>query len=193
MTETRLTASAPPERPAASAGRGAGSFRFCGSPFSSSPRGSSGTWRDIGTAGPAPPVSKRPTTPTSPGDVTPLSAKVSGYVANVAVNDFQTVRKGDLIVDDRSLRLSRRSSRWLEANLAAAQATLANLANQRDVQHALIRQAEATIDATEADVLRYQLEAKRQRDLFADPHRRHAAAGRAGRRQRQAARRRSCS
>ena len=33
------------------------------------------------------------------GDVTPLAAKVSGYVATVAVNDYQAVHKGDLIVE----------------------------------------------------------------------------------------------
>jgi membrane fusion protein (multidrug efflux system) len=43
---------------------------------------------------------------------------------------------------------------------------LANLANQKDVQRALIRQAEATIDATRADQVRYNLEAKRQRELL---------------------------
>ena len=32
------------------------------------------------------------------GDLTPLSAKVSGYVETVGVNDFQSVHKGDLIV-----------------------------------------------------------------------------------------------
>ena len=33
------------------------------------------------------------------GDVTPLAAKVSGYVKTVAVGDYQAVRKGDLIVE----------------------------------------------------------------------------------------------
>ena len=32
-------------------------------------------------------------------DVTPLSAKVSGYVATVGVADYQLVHKGDLIVE----------------------------------------------------------------------------------------------
>ena len=31
------------------------------------------------------------------GDLTPLSARVSGYITGMPVNDFQTVRKGDLI------------------------------------------------------------------------------------------------
>jgi membrane fusion protein (multidrug efflux system) len=99
------------------------------------------------------------------GDLTPLSAKVSGYVASVPVGDYQTVRKGDLLVEidpaDYRAQLAQ-----ADANLAAAQATLANLANQKDVQRALIRQAEATIQATVADLQRYALEATRQRDLL---------------------------
>jgi membrane fusion protein, multidrug efflux system len=99
------------------------------------------------------------------GDVTPLAAKVSGYVETVAVNDYQTVKKGDLLVEiegsDYRAQLAQ-----AEANLAAAQATLDNLGNQKDVQRALIRQAEATIQATSADVRRYSLEAQRQRALL---------------------------
>src|SRR5271165_6894909 len=99
------------------------------------------------------------------GDVTPLAAKVSGYVAAVGVADYQTVHKGDLIVeiDPSDYRAQLMQA---EASLAAAQATLANLANQKDVQRALIRQAEATIQATQADQRRYELEAKRQRELL---------------------------
>jgi membrane fusion protein (multidrug efflux system) len=99
------------------------------------------------------------------GDVTPLAAKVSGYVSNVPVGDYQTVRKGDLMVEidaaDYRAQLAQ-----ADANLAAANATLANLANQKDVQRALIRQAEATIQATTADLQRYALEAMRQSDLL---------------------------
>ena len=99
------------------------------------------------------------------GDVTPLSARVSGYITSVAVNDFQPVRQGDLIavIDPSDYEAQLALAR---ANLAAVQATLANLANQRDIQRALIRQAEATIDATDADVVRYGLEAARQRELL---------------------------
>jgi membrane fusion protein (multidrug efflux system) len=71
------------------------------------------------------------------GDVTPLSAKVSDYVA---VADYPLVHKGDLIVEidaaDYRAQLSQAT-----ANQAAARANLANLANQKDVQRALIRQA----------------------------------------------------
>jgi membrane fusion protein, multidrug efflux system len=98
------------------------------------------------------------------GDLTPLSAKVSGYVETVAVNDYQSVRKGDIIVQIEPSDY-RAALEQAEAGLAAAQAVLVNLGNQKDIQRALIRQAEATIQGTTADLERYSLEAKRQHDL----------------------------
>jgi membrane fusion protein (multidrug efflux system) len=99
------------------------------------------------------------------GDVTPLSARVSGNITEMPVNDFQIVKKGDLIavIDPSDYQAQ---FDLAQANLAAAEAALANLENQRSVQEALVREAQSTIDATEADVLRYQLEDKRQRDLL---------------------------
>lgn len=101
------------------------------------------------------------------GDLTPLAAKVSGYVARVAVADFQAVKRGDLLVEIEASDYQAQLAQ-AEANLAAAQANFANLDNQRAVQRALVRQADATIHATTADVLRYHLEAQRQRDLIRD-------------------------
>jgi membrane fusion protein (multidrug efflux system) len=99
------------------------------------------------------------------GDVTPLAAKVSGYIKSVAVNDFQPIRRGDVIVEidaaDYNAALVQ-----AQANVSAAQANLANLANQKDVQRALIQQADATIVATTADLDRYNLETARQRNLL---------------------------
>ncbi|PNG26662.1 HlyD family secretion protein [Methylocella silvestris] len=99
------------------------------------------------------------------GDLIPLAAKISGYIKTVAVKDYQRVRQGDLIVEidpsDYAAALDQ-----AKATLEAAQANLDNLANQKDVQRALIRQAEATIAATQADLQRYQLELKRQQDLL---------------------------
>ena len=101
------------------------------------------------------------------GDVTPLSARISGNITRVSVNDFQRVRQGDLIaVIDPSDYEAQLALSCSFANLSAVQATLANLANQRDVQSALIRQAEANIDAADADVTRYELEANRQHELL---------------------------
>jgi membrane fusion protein (multidrug efflux system) len=99
------------------------------------------------------------------GDVTPLAAKVSGYISSVGVNDYQAVHKGDLIVEiepsDYRAQLT-----FAEASLGAAQAALANLSKQKDIQRAVIDQAVATIAATKADLERYTLEAKRQHDLL---------------------------
>jgi membrane fusion protein (multidrug efflux system) len=99
------------------------------------------------------------------GDITPLAAKVSGYVGEVLVGDFQTVRKGDVLVEidgsDYTAQLAQAN-----ANLEVARATLENLANQKDVQRAMVRQAEATMQATAADMQRYVLEAQRQQDLL---------------------------
>jgi membrane fusion protein, multidrug efflux system len=99
------------------------------------------------------------------GDVTPLAAHVSGYITNVAVNDYQAVQKGDLIaeIDPSDYRAQLALAK---ANLEAARAGLANVVNQKDVQRALIREASANIEATEADVVRYGLESKRQRNLL---------------------------
>jgi membrane fusion protein, multidrug efflux system len=99
------------------------------------------------------------------GDVTPLSARVSGNITEMPVNDFQIVKKGDLlaVIDPSDYQAQLELT---QANLTAAEATLANLENQRNIQEALVREAQSTIDATEADVLRYQLEDKRQHDLL---------------------------
>ncbi len=99
------------------------------------------------------------------GDTTPLSAKVSGYVASVPVNDFQSVHAGELIVEIDPIDY-RAQLAQAEATLAGAQAALANLANQKDVQRALIRQADATIQETAADLRRFTLEATRQHELL---------------------------
>jgi membrane fusion protein, multidrug efflux system len=101
------------------------------------------------------------------GDLTPLSAKVSGYVATVGVQDFAIVRQGELLAEiepsDYRAQLAQ-----AEANYSAAAAMLANLTNQKAIQRALIRQAGASIDATAADVTRSHLEANRQRSLMVE-------------------------
>ena len=98
------------------------------------------------------------------GDLTALSAKVSGYIARVSFKDFQSVRRGDLLAEidpaDYQSQLNQ-----AQANQTAAAANLANVENQKAVQRALIRQAEAAMRGTAADVGRYHLEALRQRAL----------------------------
>lgn len=99
------------------------------------------------------------------GDVTPLAAKVSGYVKTVAVNDYQPVHAGDLIVEidpsdyEAQLKLA-------QAGLAAAQAAQAQIGPRRAVQQTLIQQADANIQASQAELDRAAAEAKRQRSLM---------------------------
>jgi membrane fusion protein (multidrug efflux system) len=98
-------------------------------------------------------------------DLTPLAAKVPGYVRDIPVRDFQTVKAGDLLVqiDDDDYRAELDQA---EANVAAAEAAIQNIEQQKLLQAALIQQAEATIQAADADVTRYHLEAVRQQTLL---------------------------
>src|SRR5580704_17411175 len=100
------------------------------------------------------------------GDVTPLSAQVDGYVRHVAVDDFQRVKAGDLLVeiDDSDYRAKVTQA---EADLLGAQAAVENIKAHKETQHAQVLEAESTITATQADVLRTKQEADRQRALLA--------------------------
>src|SRR5258708_16838655 len=98
-------------------------------------------------------------------DLTPLAAKGPGYGPPVPVQDFQKVKAGDLLVgivdDDYRAQLDQ-----AQANVATAQAAIENIEQQKLLQQAMIKQAEATIHASEADLTRYHLEALRQKTLL---------------------------
>lgn len=125
-------------------------------------------------------------------DITPLSTRVSGTVTKVAVEDYQRVKAGDLLVqlkDDDYFAQVEQS----EAAVEAAKAGLENNAKQKALQESRIAQAQAgveaakadiaqaeaniaatraeiantqaNIEAAKADVLRTQLERKRQQSL----------------------------
>jgi membrane fusion protein, multidrug efflux system len=76
------------------------------------------------------------------------------------------VRAGDLLVqivdDDYRAQLDQ-----AQANVANAEAAIELIQQQRALQEAFVKQAEATIRATEADLTRYQLESIRQQGLVA--------------------------
>jgi membrane fusion protein (multidrug efflux system) len=76
------------------------------------------------------------------GDVTSLAPKVAGYVTTVDVDDNQAVRAGDVLfrIDDRDYRARLANA---EANVAASRARLVNVDAEIELQHALVRQAEA--------------------------------------------------
>jgi membrane fusion protein (multidrug efflux system) len=84
-------------------------------------------------------------------DITPLSTRVSGTVAQVAVTDYQHVKAGDLLVqlkdDDFKAQVAQAG-----AGVAAAQAALENNAKQKELQSSRIMQAQAGIQAATAEI-----------------------------------------
>jgi len=87
------------------------------------------------------------------GDVTVIAPKVAGFISKLAVVDNQRVHVGDLLVklDDRDYLAA-----LAKANAAVAmqQAALTNLDAIRHLQEAIIAQAQATIAAAEAEIVR---------------------------------------
>src|SRR5277367_3345813 len=81
-------------------------------------------------------------------DMTPLSAKIEGYVRRVPVNDFQQVKEGDLLVeiedDDYRARVEQ-----AKADLGGAEAAIENLKSRKALQHSQIDEAQDAINATQ--------------------------------------------
>lgn len=75
-------------------------------------------------------------------DVTSIAPKVAGYVTSVAIDDNQAVRTGDILfrIDDRDYRARLAQA---VATVEAALARLANVDSRIQLQHALVRQAQA--------------------------------------------------
>jgi membrane fusion protein (multidrug efflux system) len=97
-------------------------------------------------------------------DLTRLSTRVAGEVIKVAVDDFQRVKAGDLLVQIDPADYEAQVAQ-AEANVAAAQAALDNLGNQVELQYATIAQAEAAqVSATALDTEARQ-EQERQQSL----------------------------
>jgi membrane fusion protein (multidrug efflux system) len=99
-------------------------------------------------------------------DLTPLSAKVAGYVRDVPVQDFDRVRAGQVIVqlvddDYRAVVLQG------QANLSAAKAQLETLKAQHALQEANVEAAHAVIASTGAQLQQNERDLARQKELFA--------------------------
>lgn len=86
-------------------------------------------------------------------DVTVISAKVPGYIKDVAVADNQFVKAGDLLVriDASDYRAALAKA---EGAVAAQRAGLANLNATEQLQHSLISQAKAQLQARQAETER---------------------------------------
>jgi len=113
------------------------------------------------------------------GDLTPLSTKVAGIVRDVKVSDFQSVHKGDLLVelqdDDYQAQVAQAS-----AAVEAAKAAIEDNHRQRELEDARIQRALAGVDqakaqiaaaeagkqAVQADVVRTGAERTRQENLL---------------------------
>jgi len=99
-------------------------------------------------------------------DVTPLSAQVDGYVRKVAVDDFQHVKVGDLLVQIDDADYAAKVAQ-AEADLLGAQAAIENIKARKAAQKAVVAEAEAAIVGSQADLERAKLEDQRQRKLLA--------------------------
>jgi len=84
-------------------------------------------------------------------DLTPLSTKVAGLVAKVAVSDYQTVKSGDLLVQLRDDDF-RAQVQQAEAGVTSGEDALINNRRQKELQDARIMQADEGIRAAEADI-----------------------------------------
>jgi multidrug resistance efflux pump len=80
-------------------------------------------------------------------DLTPISAKVPGYVSSVPVQDYQRVHAGQVIAQivDDDYRAAVAQS---EANVALAEAQIQTFEAQRTLQQANIQAAQAVLAAT---------------------------------------------
>jgi membrane fusion protein, multidrug efflux system len=84
-------------------------------------------------------------------DLTPLSTKVAGLVAEVPVSDYEPVRAGDLLVQLRDDDF-RAQVQQAEAAVASGEDALINNQRQKELQDARIVQATDGIRAAEADI-----------------------------------------
>lgn len=99
------------------------------------------------------------------GQVTIISPQVSGSVTSVDVQDFQSVKQGQLLatVDDR-IYLQRLQQ--AHADLHAAEAALANSAQSQASARGSVAQTQASIAAAQSAVTKARADANRVKTLF---------------------------
>jgi membrane fusion protein (multidrug efflux system) len=93
-----------------------------------------------------------------------ISPKVSGYIADVPVNDNQPVKAGEVIarIDPRDYQTALDHAR---ANVAAAQAAIATLSQQIAQQRLVVEQARQTVASDQAGLVYSQQDFQRYTDL----------------------------
>jgi membrane fusion protein, multidrug efflux system len=112
-------------------------------------------------------------------DIIPLSTRSIGIIENVNIEDFQRVKKGDVLITLRSNE-AQATVDQAQAGIRATQESLQNIRIQQEqhedriktaetgieVAQADLRAAKAGIEATDADVIRTTEERKRQQSMF---------------------------
>src|ERR1700731_1790467 len=90
------------------------------------------------------------------GDITPLSAQIEGYVRRVPVDDFQRVKKGEVLVeiedDDSRARGAQVEARGIEAEARSRRWKLRRAVEDLDNQIALLHARVADLDKTKAEL-----------------------------------------
>jgi len=95
-----------------------------------------------------------------------LSAKITGYVSEILVDDNAHVHEGDVIarIDEGDYQLAVDTAR---DNIATQQATVDRIGKQVVAQQAAVDQAQAQLVSAQAGSTRAELELKRQQELAA--------------------------
>ena len=98
-------------------------------------------------------------------DVSVISPKIEGYIKQVQVQDNEAVKKGAVlfVIDDSDF-----AAKVAQAEAAAAteEAAVATYASRLDLQKAMIAQAQAVVQSSEADLTRTQQDYKRYAALM---------------------------
>ncbi|GIL39977.1 HlyD family secretion protein [Roseiterribacter gracilis] len=99
-------------------------------------------------------------------DTTRLSARVAGNINRIPVQDYQTVKAGELLLEIDSAEYEAALAQ-ADASVAGAVATIENLDNQKALQRAVVAQAEAQRAAAHASEVQTRQELERQNSLIA--------------------------
>jgi membrane fusion protein (multidrug efflux system) len=93
-------------------------------------------------------------------DISLISPKVEGYLKEVRVQDNEHVAAGQVlfVIDDSDFAAKVAQA---QAAVASEEAMVATYASRRDFQVAMINQAAATVEASDAEVTRADLDRKR--------------------------------
>lgn len=97
-------------------------------------------------------------------DIAYIAPKVAGYVRAVPVSDNQLVKRGDilLLIDDADFQAKAAQA---EAAVAMQKAELATIAAQKSAQIAIVRQAQAGLSGSQADLQKALKDQERYQSL----------------------------